>query len=413
MIFGALGSPYQFYAVFTEQLVINSSNHYLTVNKKEGWIQELLSESGEPMTKEPFIGTSHLIFSHSYLRRAIIAIVLFSCLSLFKANPLWAQHDVARLSGIIKDAKTGERLPAANVFLSGTKRGTSSDKDGKFYLQTIPSGTYNLVVSFVGYQPWTRTIHLSAGDHQQLNIRLQPRQYMLGDVSVTGKRPKEWKRNLRQFNEIFIGSGPNAELTWIQNPEILHFKTEDNQLIAEARGTLDIENRALGYKLHVVLKNFRWSQINDTGIYTFYPRFERLDPQTPEIARKWKLRRRHTFEGSLHHFLLALRHGQTNRKGYVFKRSLIKRLSKGEEHMALLPYGRLSPEYRESLVGFELKGDVKVNYKHYPPSYLLKRRGEIFFVDSYGNLMDPRAVTLAGRWARERVSDLVPYEFRR
>lgn len=325
---------------------------------------------------------------------------------------LFAQRGTARISGIVRDAKTGERLPAANVFLSGTKRGTSSDKNGSFTLHRIKPGSYNLVVSFVGYQPQAQKIHLSAGDRPKVNIRLQPRQYMMGNVSVTGKRPREWQKDLQQFEEIFIGSGPNARLTWIQNPEILHFKTEDNHLIAEAKGILAIENRALGYKLYVVLKNFRWSELNDSGIYTFYPRFELLDPPTPEIARKWKRKREHTFEGSLHHFLLALRRGQTNRRDYSFNRSLIKHLSKGEKHMALLPYGGLSRDYRNSLTGFELKGDVKINYKNHPPSYLLKRRGDTFFVDSYGNLLDPQAVTIAGRWAKERVSDLVPYEFR-
>lgn len=339
--------------------------------------------------------------------------LFLTCFFLTITASAMAQVSNAQLSGIVKNGQTAEELPAANVFLSGTRRGTSSNKEGKFKLTSIKPGSYELVVSFVGYEPWARKIHLSPHQKRYITISLQPREYQLKDISVTGEIPRAWEKNLRHFKQIFLGEGPNADLTWFQNPEILNFETRDNQLFAEARGILEIENRALGYKLYVVLKTFRWSQLNDSGVYTFYPRFELLDPPTQEIARKWKRKRRYAFEGSLHHFLLALRRGETKQKGYYFKHSLIKRLSEGEKHMALLSYGGLSREYRQSLVGFELKGDVKINYKIYAPSFLLKRSGDTFFVDSYGNLLDPKSMTVAGRWARERVSDLVPYEFRR
>ncbi len=55
------------------------------------------------------------------------------------------------IKGVVKDKKTQEPLPFVNVTIEGTRRGTSSDAKGYFRLTDLSPGTYNLIVSFVGY----------------------------------------------------------------------------------------------------------------------------------------------------------------------------------------------------------------------------------------------------------------------
>jgi hypothetical protein len=55
------------------------------------------------------------------------------------------------IRGIVIDAKTRETLPAANIVLVNENTGTISDMEGRFVLQNIPVGRYNLRISCIGY----------------------------------------------------------------------------------------------------------------------------------------------------------------------------------------------------------------------------------------------------------------------
>lgn len=54
--------------------------------------------------------------------------------------------------GKITDEKSGEDLIGANVFIVDTKLGASTDIEGKYQIKKIPEGTYNIRISFLGYE---------------------------------------------------------------------------------------------------------------------------------------------------------------------------------------------------------------------------------------------------------------------
>ena len=56
-----------------------------------------------------------------------------------------------KLEGIIKDAETGEPLIGANVIVTNTYYGATTDADGYYVVLNVPAGTYTVEVHYIGY----------------------------------------------------------------------------------------------------------------------------------------------------------------------------------------------------------------------------------------------------------------------
>ena len=91
----------------------------------------------------------------------------------------------ANITGKITDITTGSFLPGANVYLSGTNYGSSSDRSGSFTINNVPSGNYVLKVSYVGYTEFSVDIEL---DDQLLtqNAGLSVDYIEMSSVNVSG-----------------------------------------------------------------------------------------------------------------------------------------------------------------------------------------------------------------------------------
>lgn len=94
------------------------------------------------------------------------------------------------VSGYVRDAQTGEDLIGASVFLAEDPgRGTVTNLYG-FYSISLPAGQYDLVFSFVGYEPQSAAVTLN-GSEQRLNINLAPRSTLIQEVVVSAERSDE------------------------------------------------------------------------------------------------------------------------------------------------------------------------------------------------------------------------------
>ncbi|SHG63975.1 CarboxypepD_reg-like domain-containing protein [Fodinibius roseus] len=96
------------------------------------------------------------------------------------------------ITGTITDGNTGEPLPGANVSISGTTSGSSSDADGRYRITGIEPGTHTLVVTFIGYQEATREITIEEGQETVTeNFSLQPEATALEEMVVIGYGEQE------------------------------------------------------------------------------------------------------------------------------------------------------------------------------------------------------------------------------
>ena len=91
------------------------------------------------------------------------------------------------LTGSVKDAKSGEVLPGANVVIG--ERATATDIDGNFSIKKLSKGKYRLKVSFVGYETYQEWVE--ASDDLELNIQLSPETLVTDEVIVSSTRAKE------------------------------------------------------------------------------------------------------------------------------------------------------------------------------------------------------------------------------
>lgn len=91
------------------------------------------------------------------------------------------------LKGVITDSKSGEPLIGATVQIEGTTKGVAADIDGNYVLEA-QNGTYNIVVSYVGYTTTIiEKVKIVSGE-TILNIQLDANSQMIGEVEVVARR---------------------------------------------------------------------------------------------------------------------------------------------------------------------------------------------------------------------------------
>jgi hypothetical protein len=124
-------------------------------------------------------------------------LLLCLCLGLFLL-PAAAQAQVRyTLSGYVRGTETGEALPGATVAIPALALGATTDEKG-FYTLAVPTGSQQVVVSFIGYQNQTQTISLTR--NQRLNFTLPEASNTLGEVVVEGTGTLQQKLQTTQMS---------------------------------------------------------------------------------------------------------------------------------------------------------------------------------------------------------------------
>jgi TonB dependent receptor/CarboxypepD_reg-like domain/TonB-dependent Receptor Plug Domain len=118
---------------------------------------------------------------------------IIACLVVLFPIAIFAQKQYT-ISGTIKDAKSGETVIGATVFIPELKKGVVSNTYG-FYSITLQEGNYTLNCSFIGFQKFQQLINLNA--NISLNINLIGASKELQAVEIIDKGPQENVNNSR------------------------------------------------------------------------------------------------------------------------------------------------------------------------------------------------------------------------
>ena len=98
---------------------------------------------------------------------------------------------VGKISGVVKDAGTGEPIANAAVLIVTTTMGTSTGPDGNYFILNVAAGTYDVQAQVIGYKPLLIQNVLVAPDFTtELNFSLeQTVAATLDAVKVEAQRP--------------------------------------------------------------------------------------------------------------------------------------------------------------------------------------------------------------------------------
>lgn len=110
--------------------------------------------------------------------------------------------ELGSVTGVIVEAGNGAPLPGANVKIKGTTQGTSTDLNGRYRLEGLSPGTYDVIFSFVGFQKKTVTgVQVEAGQATQLDVGLREEAAQLDEVVVESKAARDTEAGLMEKRE--------------------------------------------------------------------------------------------------------------------------------------------------------------------------------------------------------------------
>ena len=104
------------------------------------------------------------------------------CAFLMLVSVAFAQFS---LTGVVKD-ENGDPLPCANVLIDNTFKGIAAGTNGEFKFSNLRKGKYIIIVTFIGYQNFTKELNLSKSEH--LEIILEPKSVLTEEVLISASR---------------------------------------------------------------------------------------------------------------------------------------------------------------------------------------------------------------------------------
>jgi outer membrane cobalamin receptor len=95
-----------------------------------------------------------------------------------------------KIQGIVTDQDTKEPIPYVDVIIQNTEMGTATLEDGRFYILNVPSGTYKVEISCVGYQTKIIEQVIVEIDHTaRLTVELSKTTIEMEPITVVSETP--------------------------------------------------------------------------------------------------------------------------------------------------------------------------------------------------------------------------------
>lgn len=245
------------------------------------------------------------------MKKILFIVLLFTGLHSFAQNSF-------SITGVVRDQK--ESLPGAGVYLSGYKVSAVADNEGKFKIQNLQPGNYDLLVQMVGYLPYSKSVVIS-DKSVQVELVLKESTTTLNEVVIRADPNRA--KYIKQFKEFFIGTSPNAAQCKILNPQVLNidYDVTKSLLTIKTSEFLIVENKALGYRLKYMLDNFEYNSRTRIIYFSGHPFFEELKASGAKL-QKYINKRETAYYGSSQHFFRSLYAGNAQEEGFIINRMI-------------------------------------------------------------------------------------------
>jgi len=116
--------------------------------------------------------------------RRVLGLVLVSFAAAVAPRVLHAQ--TGKIAGVVTDQGTGQPLEGVQVFIQGTGYGTTTNASGRYFLLTVPPGTYTITARRIGYAQQDRpNVQVLIDVTRELNFALTTSTQVLARQVIT------------------------------------------------------------------------------------------------------------------------------------------------------------------------------------------------------------------------------------
>jgi hypothetical protein len=150
-----------------------------------------------------------------------------------------------------------------------------------------------------------------------VTLRLTSSGPQLGEVVVHADSHQE--DNYRKFIDLFVGRTAFSKQCRITNAEEVDvaFNDTTKTLTATTNNYVQVENKALGYRLKYFGMNFQYNETSDAVSYEGQTVFEEMKPKDENQRRQWAANRLAAYNGSLTHFLKSVYDNQVKENNFL------------------------------------------------------------------------------------------------
>lgn len=353
-----------------------------------------------------------------------------SLLLIFWLSPLVVLGQY-HISGRVVDLTDKKPLGNASVFLNNATAGTKTNDDGTYTVTQVRGGQYDLIISIVGYATYRQTIMVN-NNLILPDIELVPQAIALREVQI--HPDPEWAKHYDMFRREFIGTTENGRKCKILNPKVLdfHYDKVARELTATSSDFVEIENKALGYKVKYLLTNFSMNYV--TGVFYFEGPafFEELEGRE-SAKKKWRQNRLKAYQGSSRHFLRSVIANQVAEEGFKVERLIRKpnpdyNGNLGTKYISTLVNTPLAP--REYAMRTQIKDQYAMAFNdclyivynkkpdkggtEFSPQYtvsIVTFEEPYAYFDNNGTIINPLSTINEGAWANNRMAEVLPVDY--
>lgn len=150
--------------------------------------------------------------------------IVFAVLLIFIPTVIFAQVKT-EIYGKISNEK-GDPMFGASVYLEGTQIGAQADFDGNYRIIGVSPGSYNLIASFLGYEPQTKfNIIVRSKGTPNYNFVLKQSTQQLDEVFISNEnkitRPRETPLSTQTLSAVEIATYPGSNNDVVQVAQTL------------------------------------------------------------------------------------------------------------------------------------------------------------------------------------------------
>lgn len=118
---------------------------------------------------------------------------IYLLLFIFIASEAFSHNHTIR--GIVRNKNgNGQVIPGATVRIANTTLGTIANRKGEFVIRGVPDGTFKLIVTAVGYEPFEfpfELVHTDGDEEMEISVSMVETNLTIPDLVVTATRSEK------------------------------------------------------------------------------------------------------------------------------------------------------------------------------------------------------------------------------